>query len=314
MSIKKQEPPSDTLAVDTRKKKLIEVYEVSKEVTPETSPRSTEAPSRFFLHEIGTQQHACSTLVQRGQGVATVVAAVYKSNKFKNQEKVARKGKGRGKKPKRERPNPSGHHVGFVLSPTMLMPDEVVVTMPYAEAIVLTTNGAGGYTARRQVNALYDPDPAVGGVSFTGLASWKNLYSYYRVLSYDYCFELSNGEAFPVYVSVLNTNTDPGSSAYGNAALCNQAFTKTKYLGPLTGDGRAVVRGHVEISRLLGSNAFEQDDNWRGLTGSANPADLIWCTINVSASGGHTMTTEGVKGFIKFMAKTRLYDRVEQTA
>jgi len=192
------------------------------------------------------------------------------------------------------------------------MPDEMLVEFPYAEYLAINNAGVFGTTITRQCNALYDPDPAVGGSSFVGLANWANFYSYYRVISYRYEIELVNAETTSsVHAIILNTNTTPGASAYTFPAYIVNDYCQSHMISAAGGMDRHTFKRHVNISELVGTETFETDDNWRGLCASSNPTDLIWLSISVSISAG--VLANGVKGEMKIWAKTRLFDRVRQT-
>jgi hypothetical protein len=203
------------------------------------------------------------------------------------------------------------HKIGVARSMGDFLPDEMLVEFPYAEYLAINNAGVFGTTIRRQANALYDPDPAVGGSSFLSLATWASFYAYYRVVAYRYEIDLVNAETTSVHAIVLNTNTDPGTSAYTFPAYIVNDYCQSHMISPTGGLDRHTFRKHVNLSELVGTETFETDDNWRGLCGSSNPTDLIWLSISVSVAAG--VMANGVKGEMKIWAKTRLFDRVRQT-
>lgn len=184
-----------------------------------------------------------------------------------------------------------------------LMPDEMDVELTY-----YSTGTLSGATSQlgtsRATNGAWDPDPSLGGTSFTGLAEWANLYAYYRVVSYHYEVEVVNNETYAVNVNVFNTSTVP-PGVLGPAEIM-QRFTQSHLLPAKGGMDHHTFRKNVNVSTLQGRDV-EFDDNFRGLTGSTNPTDLTWWTLVATSIAGANLSN-GVSFELRLRAKTRLYD------
>jgi len=109
------------------------------------------------------------------------------------------------------------------------------------------------------------------------------LYSYYRVISYNYVITLANmntedgTQALNSYV--LNTNTDPTIDGtrfdlYSTNPHCQSALLSGAY----SGTARHVFRKKFRCSTVAGDPTVETADSYRSLV-TATPSDKLWLTF-----------------------------------
>lgn len=194
-----------------------------------------------------------------------------------------------------------------------IVADETDVVLPWIYEGTLTNVGLAFASVRYQTSGLWDPDPLAGGASFTGLAQWATLYAYYRPISVHYELEIANREAFPMTVYVYHSNGDPGGvvGTAGSYYSENQ-YGKRGMIGALNG-GESIwkTKGNVSFQKLLGAVSLEDDDNFRGVTSSANPLDMFYIGFNTASQV--PQTAAGAIFRISLKVRTRLYDRILQT-
>jgi hypothetical protein len=225
--------------------------------------------------------------------------------------KGGKKGKGKGKRGKRGFSGPRPQTLGTFRT---VVPDRITLELPFLYQGHLANAGLAYASVRFVSNGLYDPDPTVGGNSFLGLAEWTSLYAYYRPLQLFYEVTVINQEAFPMSVYLYNLNRDPGG-VVGTAGgiYSEQQFGKRTMVGPLTaGDSKHTFRGRVSFSELLGDKGdLMNDDNYRGLLNSSNPADGFYLGFNSEANV--VQTAAGMLYTITMKVVVQLYDRIPLT-
>jgi len=224
---------------------------------------------------------------------------VFERRREKGGKKVAQK---KGKQHQK-------HSTHTVYSLDRIISDETVAELTWTFEGAMTNVGLAYASVRYAMSGLYDPDPILGGNSFLGLAQWATFYNYYRPLSTEYSLEVANREAFPMALHLYFTNSDPGIVGNSGASFAMNEFGKSTMLGPLNG-GQSIrkFKGMIQFQRMLGGRDIEEDDNFRGLCGSANPTDEFWMGFNTAS--GVAQTAAGVYFTLRFKTKTRIYDRV----
>lgn len=195
-----------------------------------------------------------------------------------------------------------------VLSGPRVMPDETDVRLQFRAMDTLLNAGSGVQYKEWQANGAYDVDPALGSTETFGFDEWASLYSYYRVIGYDYVITVSNLEAFSVNTYVINSNVAPSGTGGSFLNMSSLPYNQGKLLAPKGSPGCShTFRGKIRISKLLGSMAVETEDNFRALTTSV-PADIIWCTAIAEANGAFLLGN-GVVYDLKLTMHIRFYGR-----
>jgi hypothetical protein len=191
-----------------------------------------------------------------------------------------------------------------------IAPDEMDVTLRFREQNTLTSST--GLSFRRFTpNAAFDVQPAVGSTETYGFDEYAALYSYYRVISYTYRIQVINvNQSTPIYVYVLNTNTDPSVSGSRFDLYATNPYCTTKLVNVQWAQGsKASFSGRMTVAKLLGSKTVETDSDYRALT-TANPSDLVWLTVaceTSAAAGGDSNVN--VPYTVDVMMNVRFYGR-----
>ncbi len=254
-----------------------------------------------------TRAEKIAEISKRDSALVSGVPATFRSGKIlRVKHTTNKKRKGKGQYPFH------GHEA--VGTPRSIMPDEVDVELPFTYTWVLANNGFQYATYQFKANGLYDPDPNVGGTSFTGLADWAALYSKYRPISYKWTIMASNKEDQPLKLYVWNSTTLAGGSIGTNAVYyASNALGKMSQMGPLTGGNESVkLTGHVPISVLYGTNTVETDDFFEGETTGSDPVRAAY--LGIATAGSVAQTSEGTFVTIIIKTRVRFYGRFILTA
>jgi len=189
----------------------------------------------------------------------------------------------------------------------LIQPDELDVRLKFRKISQINSAATNLGVVELQANAAYDVDPALGSTETYGFDEYAALYSYYRVIAYDYVITMSNSQNSPTMFYVVNSNTQPSVAGTRWDLYSTNPYCRSKLLAPVGGaPTQHTFRGHIEISKVLGSVSVETDDNYRALT-TANPSDLMWLAVAgecISAAVGVTFTVD-----IQLIMHVRFYGR-----
>lgn len=206
------------------------------------------------------------------------------------------------------------HSIGFTFD--RMIPSEFDVPMCYYYS-VSNVGSSSAYYFNYQSNALYDPDPAVGGQSFQPFAEWSTLYEKYRVISYSWQVDFVNYTANEgLNCFVLNTNVSPGafvpSSSFSAGFRSMNQYCAQGILGKDAGGRNHLkLRGHCPIAGITGSTSFLTDDSFAG-TSSSNPTNVTWISVGIETVTGGNLANAGAMIILKIVAKARWYERQNQ--
>jgi hypothetical protein len=191
------------------------------------------------------------------------------------------------------------------LSRPLIAPDELDARLVFRKYSVLSNGAAPIAAATFNPNAAYDVDPTVGSTETYGFDEYAALYSYYRVVAYDYDVSFTNSHGYPCMVFAMNTNiTLPGTN-YG--LYTTNPYCHSRLMAPYGGAPTTVrFRGRVPVSKLAGTPAAETADSFRAVT-TGNPTDLTWLTIAAEAIQGTDLQSVGYD--IKITMHVRFYSR-----
>lgn len=216
------------------------------------------------------------------------------------------------RKPRKREPMFSKHT--FLVSPNNIVPEEVMVRLKWPSSFVLTSVGAQNVSKRWCPNAAYDLDPILASTAMPGFAEWAAFYSFYRVVAYSYVLEVVNAQPFPLTAYVINSNNDPGTGGTNFEAYSTANFGVRAVLPPVgTAGAKHVFKKRIRIAKIIGSEAAETDDNYRGLV-TGIPADLIWLAIGLRTnSATNLLTAAGVYCQLALQCEIKFYGRIDLT-
>lgn len=173
-----------------------------------------------------------------------------------------------------------------------------------------------GTLATSQAMERFNPNsayqPQVGGATATvpGFSEWAQFYGFYRVYSYSYRIQMSNMEAFPVSVFILNSNNDPGTSTSTTKSV--NPLSQEKMLSAKGGSKELTLfTGRHTVASVLGAQAVQQADSYRALI-SASPSDITWLGIGSQSATGTAYTT-GVVWNLTLTMDVEFYDTLLQS-
>ena len=269
---------------------------------PLLSPNVTES-ERSLLHNALRARDPGVLLLKQQPGLQ--LCKVLTNTRSTSSPRTRRPGKGKRKGPYRR---DVGHNT--LGTPRTLLPDELDIEMPYAVQATMTNPGIAYASLRFISNGLYDPDPLLGGTSFTGLSQWATLYNLYRVISYHWDVEICNREAFPMFVDFYNSNTDPSASVgISGMSYSLNPWGKRESLGPLGGGRDAIrVKGFVDLAKMFGSEMVETSPLLVGNLTASNPPETFFFGFNTRSIV--VQTSAGVYYTLTLRARVRLFDRV----
>jgi hypothetical protein len=194
------------------------------------------------------------------------------------------------------------------LSAPRINPDELDVRLMFRKVSYVENIVTNFASVEFSPNAAYDVDPLLGSTETYGFDEYAALYSYYRVVKYDYDITVtqdpSTGTAPPMMGYVINSNTRPSVSGTRFDLYSTNPYCESQLISPLL--GKHIFRGSIEISKLLGSRAVETDDNYRALT-TGVPGDLVWLAVgmeNISSTTGISASYD-----VKIVMHVRFYGR-----
>lgn len=192
------------------------------------------------------------------------------------------------------------------LSRPLIAPDELDARLMFRKYGTLTSGVAPIASATFNPNSAYDVDPTLGSTETYGFDEYAALYSYYRVVAYEYDITFTNNIGYPVMAFALNTNTTLPGTNYGLYAT--NPYCHSKLLAPYGGAPTTVrFRGRVPVSKLAGTPAAETADSFRAVT-TGSPADLVWLSIAGEALQGSDFTN-ALSYDIKIIMHVRFYSR-----
>lgn len=158
-------------------------------------------------------------------------------------------------------------------------PDELDVKLMFRKVQSFESAGTNVFAAEFSPNAAFDVDPTLGSTETYGFDEYASLYSYYRVVAYEYDVTVTTSNyqnTSPLMTYLINSNTRPSLSGTRFDLYSTNPYCQSQLIPPITGQSR--FAGRIEISKLLGSRAVETEDNYRSLT-TGVPADLIWLSV-----------------------------------
>jgi hypothetical protein len=176
----------------------------------------------------------------------------------------------------------------------------------YRKFAAIESNATALGVAEFQPNSAYDVDPSLGSTETYGFDEYAALYSYYRVIAYEYEVTVVPGVnyASPLMCYLINSNTRPSSSGTRYDLYSTNPYCQSDLIQPSL--GKAVFRGRVDISKLLGSLSIETDDNYRSLT-TGSPTDLVWLAVAAETASGSVGISFAYD--VKLVMHVRFYGR-----
>lgn len=142
-------------------------------------------------------------------------------------------------------------------------------------------------------SSYFDIVPTVGGPSFGGFGTYAAMYSRYRVLAFRYKIDFMNLEPDAVIVTAqsIASSTTPvtGTAVDWTETAMENVYGQYRVLGSVTGNGRATMKGFVNIAKLWGTPEVYTDNDWSGTSGTS-PAVNSWLRVAAHKANNAAMT------------------------
>jgi len=158
----------------------------------------------------------------------------------------------------------------------------------------ITNNAGFVYTSRRYIPTyVYDVDPSLGSTAVPGLAEYGGIFRLYRVRGSQVKVTFSNKEVFPVTCYICAVNTDPGLNTANYSYYLSNRLSKQRVVGPLTGNGIAILTDAQTTGDFAGIPDTQQLDTYCGsINGGTAPTNNWYWQVGVVTDG--TVLAAGV--------------------
>jgi len=191
-----------------------------------------------------------------------------------------------------------GERMPMMTVPGQIVPDKILVSLPYFVSIPIITTGAKSFATVFR-NSAFDPEYAVGfGHQPLGYDQWEPFYQNCRVYGVSGTVKFCNETVIPWFVSLYYTDNAGTIPAAASNTAFEQPGVKPRLIGILSG-GHDVVTLKVKWSpkTLLGmtTNQFKDNINTAGTMGVSNPvtetymSGMGWTTDDSLSAGGQMM-------------------------
>lgn len=194
-----------------------------------------------------------------------------------------------------------------VLNGLNVLPDRVIVRLPYVEIFSITWGATNDYVY--SMNSIFDPDVTSTGHQPLGHDQWALFYQNYRVISCRWSVVMvqeTNVAGF--FLAVVPSNTSAGMTSWATAAETPRSRIFHSALGTRT----IHARGKVNCRAIAGltRGQYMNNPDWSALM-SAAPANQVYLhLVTTSAEGSSTEISVQVK--LTFLCE--LFNRVNLTA
>jgi len=187
-----------------------------------------------------------------------------------------------------------------------LMPRHFITHLKYTDIVHTSLNNPGqSFVALRyRANSLYDPDPLLGGPSYTGFNEFAAFYEYYRVLSVQFTVEFTNLESNTALTAVIIAlNLDPGTTpgsvleSWFNNPLCRHHVVSIR-----GGQDRGRLSRVYSGKFVTGAAGYMLDDTYRAPVNN-NPTNVWYVAFGVFSND--TVMSSGMSYTLTMNTKVR---------
>jgi hypothetical protein len=156
------------------------------------------------------------------------------------------------------------------------MPDRFRTVLRFQKTGLIQNVGNTSGNVRFTPTFAYDVDPVIGSTAMPGFTELAGIYRQYRVDGFRYKVSFSNNEAFAMTALTCPVNFDPGANTANFQNYLSNRRSKSKILGPLTGNGVTTMSGRVTVAEFAGLPDIRADDNTVGAVTGGSPNNNIW--------------------------------------
>jgi len=181
-----------------------------------------------------------------------------------------------------------------------LLPPRTQYKLGFSTPVDINNSGFVYTNIRYDPVYVYDIDPTIGSTDTQYLTFLKGMYRYYRTRSASLHVSFQNKEAFGVVTYLTLVNSDPNVNNVNYPRYMANAYSKTKALGPLTGNSAGEMRHRTSTSTFSGIRYTGQIDTYTGrCDGTAAPTNFWFFMVGaVSTDGTSTFTVNNGIGAV----------------
>lgn len=194
-----------------------------------------------------------------------------------------------------------------------VVPDRLKTTLRFWKALAIDQSLSPNQMVRFQPSAAYDVDPTVASTAMAGFNELSALFRSYRVKSSRIKVETAcTSLDSMVQVTVLPTNSDPGSSLPAGYAVSarEQPYAISKTAAPL-GGGMCNIFNSMTTKKIFGSPMTDYDDNFAALVNTIPVNNWFWVIIFYSLatipSADPTLCNVYIEVDVEFYDRAFLY-------
>ncbi len=142
------------------------------------------------------------------------------------------------------------------LKSNMIIPDKVMVKLPYTD--VFTTTGAVNEEFTFRGNSLFDPDQTGVGTQPLGFDQYSVFFQEYRVYASKLTMEIINASAQGVQVTVIPSKDANGSGSF--VTSIQQPYVKYRVMSGTDGQDRARITNYMSTEKFWGRKVSTEDN------------------------------------------------------
>jgi len=188
-----------------------------------------------------------------------------------------RKRFGRGR-PVLKRPSKS-----IVRIPMRLIPDKMLVKLPYTDLMSLIPSGSGPNVQKLyNINGLYDPETGALNQQNLGFSEYMNLYGKYRVYKVTYAVTIYNTSSQSAVAGSISFSEAGQATLLTDEQQLQLPYSRRFTLAPNGNTGSMkTIKGAIFLPRVVGktSEQFRTNDTYIG-SKTSNPQAIIQMAIN----------------------------------
>lgn len=162
---------------------------------------------------------------------------------------------------------------------------------------------AGVFSILIKGNSIHNV--AGGSGEAQGSSALANLYNKWRIHGSSILVRFANSDSTNQILAVTPANSD--ITGEGSQAFLDQSYSKFTQVGPLTGNGKGVVKSYMTTKRMYGLKRIDQEEDLVGLTTPTDPSQLWYWNVNLF--NANNASTTGGQLYIEIMYFIEYFDR-----
>lgn len=185
--------------------------------------------------------------------------------------------------------------------------------MEYIDPTLIVKNAAQSYVVREfKANDLFDPDPLLGGGSYSGYNVQALKYSRNIVTHLEVEMSIENLEPAAIlnaYIIFRDIQPSLTITSYNAAVSSAEVAPRTIPLsmGVSTGNSKAVIKGKIPLAAILGRPLEYLTDTGYAANSNSSPPQSIWMALVVFSYSPVSLIPNGVSAIMSLWATTNWF-------